>query len=51
VHVIDANTGKNLFVYAGHNDAVWSVAWSPDGTKLATGSDDHTVHIWQAPEK
>ena len=23
-----------------------AVAWSPDGTRLATGSDDETVRIW-----
>ena len=28
--------------------AVWSVAWSPDGTMFATGSGDHTIKLWKA---
>ena len=28
--------------------AIFSVSWSPDGRRLATGSDDHTVKIWEA---
>ncbi|NOS89288.1 MAG: TIR domain-containing protein, partial [Methylococcaceae bacterium] len=30
----------------GHNACVYSVAISPDGTWLASGSDDYTVKIW-----
>ena len=31
----------------GHTGAVSSVAYSPDGTHLASGSDDRTVRVWQ----
>lgn len=30
----------------GHSDAVYSVAWSPDGKTLASGSSDGTVKLW-----
>ena len=26
---------------------VESVSWSPNGTKLASGSDDGTIRVWQ----
>ncbi|KDN35788.1 hypothetical protein RSAG8_11285, partial [Rhizoctonia solani AG-8 WAC10335] len=29
-----------------HEAAVWAVAFSPDGTRVASGSDDRTIQIW-----
>ena len=33
---------------AGHTSAVMSVAFSPDGARLATASDDRTAKVWDA---
>ncbi len=33
-------------VYRGHTDKVYSVVFSPDGTKLASASNDGTARIW-----
>lgn len=33
-------------VLSEHSDGVISVAWSPDGTRLASGSWDHSVILW-----
>ncbi|MDR1266223.1 MAG: pentapeptide repeat-containing protein [Propionibacteriaceae bacterium] len=38
--------GAVLKSWASELDSVRSVAWSPDGTTLATGSDDQTVRLW-----
>jgi len=33
-------------VLAGHDDNVTSITYSPNGTALASGSDDGTVRLW-----
>ncbi len=34
------------YTLTGHSDTVQSLAISPDGTTLATGSLDHTIKLW-----
>lgn len=38
--------GEQEKVLIGHSDRVLCLAYSPDGTMLASGSSDHTVKIW-----
>ncbi len=38
--------GATLCDYRGHTGRVRSVSWSPDGTRIASGSEDTTVQIW-----
>lgn len=36
------------FTYKGHMKLVNGVTWSPDGTRIASASDDTTVQVWNA---
>ena len=36
-----------LRIFTGHTDRVTSVAFSPDGSKVLTGSADETVRLWE----
>lgn len=38
--------GDLVLTYRGHQNAVNSVAWSPDGTKIVSASSDGTVQVW-----
>ena len=37
-----------MLTLRGHIGPVFSVAWSPDGKRLATGSEDQTATMWDA---
>ncbi len=42
----DVSKFKCLKTLKGHSKWVRSVAYSPDGTKIISGSDDETIKIW-----
>ena len=44
----DAANGKEIAVLRGHDNSVWSAAFSPDGSRIVTASDDNTARIWDA---
>ncbi len=48
VHVWDAFTGDNVLLYPGHSKIVWSVAWAPEGSRIASASRDMSVQVWKA---
>jgi eukaryotic-like serine/threonine-protein kinase len=43
-----AGTGTALYTFRGHTSWVWSVAWSPAGTRIASASGDGTAQVWDA---
>ncbi len=48
IWIYDAQTGEELDLISGHTDWVLSIAFSPDGQTLASGSMDSTIRLWDA---
>ncbi len=46
IWIYDTETYQEIALLAKHTDAVTSIAFSPDGKTLASGSWDGTVLLW-----
>jgi WD40 repeat protein len=46
--VWDAVAGRELLALGGHQNSVNSIAWSRDGSRLATASQDGTARVWES---
>ena len=44
----EAASGRELLTLKGHKGGVTSVAFSPDGQRIVTGSRDQTARVWEA---
>jgi len=48
--VVSPKLGSLLYTYRGHSNIVITVAWLPNGQRIASGSDDKTVQVWNASD-
>ncbi|KAG8820249.1 hypothetical protein FRC18_011780 [Serendipita sp. 400] len=46
LHIYNIDDGDPLADMEGHEDLILSVAFSPDNQRMATGSRDKTIRIW-----
>lgn len=48
VNLWDIDTGQLLARLRGHGEEIWAIAFSPDGTLIASGGRDEVVFLWPA---
>jgi WD40 repeat protein len=46
IKVWNLEVGKETLTLRGHTGRVLSLALSPDGKRLFSGSADHTIKVW-----
>jgi hypothetical protein len=45
---VELGAASELARFDSHSHEMWSVAWSPDGSKVMSGSADGSVRVWGA---
>ncbi len=45
---VERKPGDVLYIHEGHTHFVPTVAWSPDGSHIASGCHDYEIHVWDA---
>ena len=50
IHLWDAETGKQLKTLVGHQQLIRGLAFTPDGKKLISGSDDRRIILWNVAD-
>ena len=46
IWIYDTRTYQEIALLTGHTNSVWSLAFSPDGKTLASGSLDGSIRLW-----
>lgn len=47
----DLRTGRSILVLEGHVKGILALDFSPNGYQLASGSEDHSVRVWDLRKK
>jgi ribosome assembly protein 4 len=45
--VWDVKKKKLMYDLPGHADEIYTVDWSPDGEKVASGAKDKILRVWR----
>jgi WD40 repeat protein len=48
--IFDMQQKRLLYTLPPESNDVWEVCWSPDGTRLAMGTSDGSVVVWNLEE-
>lgn len=46
LYIWNAETGERMFEMEGHDEAIRSVKYSPNGSQLVSGGDDKSIRFW-----